>query len=161
MQNHAWKRFIYPLIKGATVSHDLGKNSISTVSLSLIPSFPLHCRCRSPELPDVFNVTYRFSRFKVPPHVTNYMCQAFTFPNGSSFYHMVASQPLIDNAFVLHHMIIFGCSKKPRDDLFLTPTKCSMSGSAHCNTAVGGWTLGDDGDCWENDAGVLIGRDRK
>lgn len=78
-----------------------------------------------------------------------------------SYLHMVASQPIIDNSFVLHHMIIFGCAKRPRPELFQAPVRCSMSGSASCNTMLGGWTLGDDGDCWDNDAGVLIGQDRK
>lgn len=70
----------------------------------------------------VTNFTLRFTRSKVPSKVTNYYCQAFHLPNDTD-YHMIADEPLIDNAEVMHHAIVYGCRSKPDAALFRVSVK--------------------------------------
>lgn len=61
---------------------------------------------------DVWNFTIRFHRTNVPKKVTSYFCQAFEMPTNGTF-HMIGTSPAIDNAYVMHHILAFGCSTKP------------------------------------------------
>ena len=57
-------------------------------------------------------MTLRLDRTAVPAQETTYMCQAFTLPNDRD-YHLFASKPEIDNDYIMHHTLVYGCS----DDL--------------------------------------------
>lgn len=50
----------------------------------------------------------KFDRTLVPTQETSYLCQTFDIPNDKE-YHMLATKPLIDNAYVMHHTILYGC----------------------------------------------------
>ena len=63
---------------------------------------------------DVTNLTLSFTRFKIPKRVTNYYCQGFALPSDTD-YHMIASEPVIDNTEVMHHIIVFGCHSRPEE----------------------------------------------
>ena len=62
------------------------------------------------EFTDVKNTTYRFPETEVPAKVTNYFCMYFPLdiPEGTS-EHLIAYEPIIDNAEVMHHTIAYGC----------------------------------------------------
>ena len=63
----------------------------------------------------VFNKTFTFTKTQVPATETSYICQAFSsgFMNHTDEIHMIGSVPQIDNAQVMHHILVFGCTKKP------------------------------------------------
>jgi len=53
--------------------------------------------------------TYRFPTTPVPAQETNYYCMAIQLPSDKP-YHLIASNPVIDNIEVIHHIIIYGCA---------------------------------------------------
>ena len=57
---------------------------------------------------DTKNITIKFPVSKVPKQVTTYRCILFEFPQDGD-YHMVATEPIIDNHDVMHHILLFGC----------------------------------------------------
>ena len=44
----------------------------------------------------------------VPTKETTYMCQVFDLPNDRP-YHLFATKPIIDNDYVMHHTLLYGC----------------------------------------------------
>ena len=40
------------------------------------------------------------------------MCQSFSIPDDKE-YHLFATKPEIDNAYVMHHTLLFGCTSEP------------------------------------------------
>lgn len=70
--------------------------------------------CAAINSTDVFNVTLRFNRTKVPNQVTSYFCQGFKLPDDRD-YHLIANEPVIDNAEVMHHALMFGCMNRPAE----------------------------------------------
>ena len=57
---------------------------------------------------DVQSLTLRLTETPVPAQETTYMCQAFELPHDRD-YHIIANEPYLDNRYVIHHMIAFGC----------------------------------------------------
>lgn len=55
-------------------------------------------------------MTLKFPKTRVPMEETNYYCMAFEFPHDGD-YHMIATEPVIDNVHVMHHILLFGCTK--------------------------------------------------
>ena len=54
------------------------------------------------------NITFRFPPTPVPNTETNYMCMTFDLPSDDE-YHLVATEAYIDNAQVMHHIVLYGC----------------------------------------------------
>ena len=48
---------------------------------------------------------------EVPAEETTYMCGAFDFEDSikDGSFHMIGAEIIIDNAAVLHHLIVYGC----------------------------------------------------
>lgn len=63
---------------------------------------------------DVKNVTIRYPLTSVPSQETNYFCMTFELPQDGD-YHMIASKPVIDNEYVMHHILLFGCEDSGTD----------------------------------------------
>ena len=57
---------------------------------------------------DVLNFTIRFPRTLVPAKETSYFCFNFQLPDDQE-YHLIATEPIIDNPNVMHHMVLLGC----------------------------------------------------
>ncbi|XP_059152477.1 MOXD1 homolog 1-like, partial [Physella acuta] len=93
----------------------------------------------------------------VPLKETTYMCQIFDLEQLMSpgDYHMVAVEPIIDNVYVLHHMVLFGC--KDTEVASDAPFECGMTASSSCQDFLSVWTVGFAGDCSHPSAGVRIG----
>ena len=53
-------------------------------------------------------MTVRLLPTPVPAEVTTYICMLFRVPDEESL-HLVATQPLLNNTRVVHHMLLFGC----------------------------------------------------
>jgi dopamine beta-monooxygenase len=59
----------------------------------------------------VLSVTLQFDKTKVPAAETTYMCQMFELPSDGD-YHVIATEPVIDNANVMHHVIVRMCTEE-------------------------------------------------
>ncbi|XP_067941873.1 DBH-like monooxygenase protein 2 homolog [Watersipora subatra] len=105
--------------------------------------------------PDTQNVTIKFDRTPVPAQETTYMCQTFDIPN-DQVYHLFASQPVIDNPYVMHHTLVFGCTDTPPSE-YASPAPCGMSTRA-CRVLIAGWTVGSPGRCLGSTDGFLVGK---
>ncbi|XP_005101066.2 MOXD1 homolog 1-like [Aplysia californica] len=72
-------------------------------------------------------------------------------------YHIIAYEPLIDNANVLHHILLYGCTD-PNGVRIPAPESCGMSQSNNdCNTIIGLWAVGVPGVCLPENLGFRIG----
>ncbi|XP_048751432.2 tyramine beta-hydroxylase-like isoform X1 [Ostrea edulis] len=112
-------------------------------------------QCDAITEPDVENITLRYPPTLVPNQETNYFCMTFELPQDGD-YHMIATQPYIDNEYVMHHILIFGCEESvTRAET--VPKKCGM-GSAKCRSIIAGWTLGQNGECMHEEVGFRIGK---
>ena len=57
---------------------------------------------------DVENITVTIDEVEIPPQVTTYMCQFMELPSDGD-YHVIAAEPMLDNEFLPHHMILYAC----------------------------------------------------
>ncbi|XP_063424230.1 tyramine beta-hydroxylase-like isoform X2 [Mytilus trossulus] len=114
-------------------------------------------KCAAIHETGVMNITIRMPETPVPNRETNYMCTMFDLPSNGDF-HMIASVPYIDNIYVMHHMLLFGCE----DTDYVKQTKpnkpepCLM-GVKHCNDIISVWTVGYAGQCASKEFGFRIG----
>ncbi|KAK3098978.1 hypothetical protein FSP39_024922 [Pinctada imbricata] len=102
---------------------------------------------------DLRNITIQFPRTKVPSSETSYYCMTFDLPEDEDL-HMIATEPIIDNAYVMHHILLFGC--EPSAELMTSPSPCDMK-VRYCENLIGIWTVGFQGECFNPEAGFLIG----
>ncbi|CAL1534325.1 unnamed protein product, partial [Lymnaea stagnalis] len=107
---------------------------------------------------DVRNMSLRLLNGKVPAKETTYMCQIFDFeamaPPGD--YHLIAVEPILDNRYVIHHIILFGCHGIVICT-FETPYECGMVASRFCYDFLNIWTVGLAGECYHPQTGIRIG----
>ncbi|KAH9503106.1 DBH-like monooxygenase protein 1 [Bulinus truncatus] len=93
---------------------------------------------------------------KIPPKPATYMCQIFDLesmlPHGD--YHLIATQPILDNSDLVHHIVLFGCSD---DSAASEPFECGMVPSSSCLLFQSVWTVGLHGDCFHHQTGIRIG----
>ncbi|XP_061193883.1 DBH-like monooxygenase protein 1 [Saccostrea echinata] len=105
--------------------------------------------------PELRNITFQFPRTVVPAKETNYFCMSFEFPQDGD-YHMIATEPIIDNAHVMHHILLFGCTQKSSVSMD-KPEHCGMS-VGDCFDIIGLWTVGASGECFHRDIGFRLGQ---
>ncbi|XP_060580835.1 DBH-like monooxygenase protein 2 isoform X1 [Ruditapes philippinarum] len=115
--------------------------------------------CDSIKEPDTFNITVRFPETEVPNKETTYMCITFELPMDKE-YHLVATEPVIDNADIMHHTLVYGCegvNEAPRE--LMTPVECggTMDG---CRELIAVWSIGGIGTCQNQNAGYLVGANK-
>ncbi|XP_062566816.1 tyramine beta-hydroxylase-like [Saccostrea cucullata] len=112
-------------------------------------------KCDAINQPGVKNITLRYNETRVPSKETNYFCKTFELPNDGD-YHLIATTPYIDNEYVMHHILLFGCngSVNPGKPF---PVRCGMTPSS-CLAIIGGWTVGSNGECAHKDVGFRIGQ---
>ncbi|XP_067676503.1 MOXD1 homolog 1-like [Haliotis asinina] len=96
----------------------------------------------------------KLPRTVVPAAETTYMCQIFSIPNDTD-YHIIATQPLIDNVNIMHHAVVFGCTKD--EAATPNPYPCGMLPGLSCNAIVSLWSLGNNGDCKHENVGIRFG----
>jgi len=111
--------------------------------------------CAGIDDPDTIEIEMKFDRTLVPTQETSYLCQTFDIPNDKE-YHMFATKPLIDNAYVMHHTLLYGCPADVDIDQFDSPKECGMN-TGECDI-IGVWTLGSNGECQHEDHGILVGK---
>lgn len=98
----------------------------------------------------------RIPKTKVPTKETTYMCIGVSFPNDTK-YHAVGLKPLIDNVEVVHHMVLYGCSKPLSETELKSPWQCLM-GLENCQTIIGLYGTDDVGQCTSEEYGFPLGR---
>lgn len=103
------------------------------------------------------NITVRFPETAIPPSETNYYCMVFELPQDDD-YHLVANIPHIDNKYVMHHIVLFGCdeSNGPVTRPLNVAEKCGM-GDPKCNQVIALWSVGLHGECLNKDIGIPFG----
>ncbi|XP_048245120.1 tyramine beta-hydroxylase-like isoform X1 [Haliotis rufescens] len=106
---------------------------------------------------DVMNITLRFPPTAVPAEETSYMCFTFELDmlEEDSEYHLIGSKPFIDNANVMHHIVITGCDATSSP--LSKPELCNMA-AAGCQKTLQVWTLGMPGECVYREAGFKFGK---
>ena len=70
--------------------------------------------------PDVIEREIRFPVTSVPARETTYFCMTFELPDDEE-YHLVASEPILDNRQVMHHIILSGCDEAEDGNGLLHP----------------------------------------
>ncbi|KAK7103292.1 putative DBH-like monooxygenase protein 2 [Littorina saxatilis] len=109
--------------------------------------------CPALESSDVKQLDLRMPLTPVPQQETTYMCMTFQWPDVTKDFHVIATEPIINNSYIMHHMLLFGCA----DDFAVSaePSECGMGG---CPDLLGAWSLGVTGQCFHTGAGVLMGQ---
>ncbi|XP_067932935.1 DBH-like monooxygenase protein 2 [Watersipora subatra] len=105
--------------------------------------------------PDTKNWTITFDNTAVPAQETTYMCQIFDLPD-DQVYHLFASQPVINNPYIMHHTVVYGCTGTPPSG-YNSPSSCGMY-FEECSDMIAGWTVGLSGECQRSDDGFLVGK---
>ncbi|XP_025104358.1 DBH-like monooxygenase protein 1 homolog [Pomacea canaliculata] len=84
------------------------------------------------------------------------MCAYFDFENVTRDFHLIANTPIINNSYVMHHMLLFGCPDNSQHSSRAArePFECNMGG---CNDIIGAWTVGLNGKCLSPQAGYKVG----
>ena len=44
-----------------------------------------------------------------PEQETTYMCMVFEWPDVTMDFHIIANEPIINNSYIMHHMLLYGC----------------------------------------------------
>ncbi|XP_071096456.1 tyramine beta-hydroxylase-like [Haliotis cracherodii] len=96
----------------------------------------------------------KIPRTAVPDKETTYMCMTFDLDQ-SQDYHLIATEPEIDNVNVVHHIILYGCGDNA--PVITSPQECGQSMPA-CQEGIGFWTVGMPGQCLHKEAGFRIGK---
>ncbi|KAK3782593.1 hypothetical protein RRG08_038373 [Elysia crispata] len=105
---------------------------------------------------DVNHVNLTFLETTIPPTETNYYCMTFDLPNDQD-YHMIATEPIMDNMEVLHHILIYEC-EDDNSTLIPTPQACGMEAKGSCRNIIGLWTVGNPGICFGDNIGFRFGK---
>ena len=89
----------------------------------------------------VKNLTLRFPPTAVPAAETSYYCMIFDLAKHGDF-HLVATNPVVDNRHVMHHMLLFGCDERGKSlvDVYLINKALSLCW-AYCLLPCGPRTL--------------------
>jgi len=110
-------------------------------------------KCDAINQPDVRNLTIRFPRTKVPAQETSYVCFNFELPSDQE-YHLIATEAIIDNANVMHHMVLSECA----DSVGMVDEAQECMGQEGCGSILSLWGLGATGQCFNPKAGFRIGK---
>ncbi|XP_060566803.1 dopamine beta-hydroxylase-like isoform X1 [Ruditapes philippinarum] len=106
---------------------------------------------------DIKVVDVRLNKSSVPAVETTYMCQVLDLPVDKD-YHLVAGKPFIDNADVMHHIVVYGCTDDAKfEPKHLSPNTCFMNRLEGCTDVIAIWAIGSSGICYHKDAGFRIG----
>ncbi|KAL3870621.1 hypothetical protein ACJMK2_038669 [Sinanodonta woodiana] len=103
------------------------------------------------------NMTVRFPPTAVPPIETKYKCMLFDLPQDGD-YHLVATNVILDNVNMMHHILVFGCTGTVASNITLNePYDCAMSPGGACSDIIGLWSVGLLGQCHHESSGFRIG----
>jgi len=108
---------------------------------------------------EVRSFNLRFPKTSVPAVETTYICMLMDVPAIDGDWHVIASEPLIDNANVMHHITVRLCTDAAADALngqFDEPAPCGMATDT-CTGTLTGWTVGMNGDCMPDTYGIRYG----
>jgi hypothetical protein len=105
------------------------------------------------------------SNYSVPVQETTYACQSFEFPGaGAGDAHAIAFYPRIDNAEVVHHILVHSCANDAYFNATLTgPGICGNKSAGtsplgtKCQTLLYGWAVGGQPVLLPQEAGVRVG----
>lgn len=67
--------------------------------------------------PDSLNLCFHFEEWEAAATETDYVCYGFQFPT-NQLYHATRFQPLVDEASIVHHMILYTVQEDQREEGF-------------------------------------------
>jgi dopamine beta-monooxygenase len=97
----------------------------------------------------------RFPNSSVPAKFTTYICLGFVLPNDTD-YHIIGMRPIIDNANILHHGVLYGCDRPVTAEEKKAPFECPML-IRGCRNMILAWTVGLKEVCYPSQYGLLMG----
>ncbi|XP_059148068.1 MOXD1 homolog 1-like [Physella acuta] len=113
--------------------------------------------CPHIQSPGVMNISLRMTETPVPPAETTYFCQLFDLDLKKDM-HMIATTPLVEATEVVHHVLLFGCTRQVRNIKSLqSPYPCEMVPHSECRSLIGAWTMRSPGECAHRDMGFRMG----
>ncbi|RUS91460.1 hypothetical protein EGW08_000784 [Elysia chlorotica] len=106
---------------------------------------------------DVNHIDMAFLETTIPPTETNYYCMTFDLPTDQD-YHVIATEPIMDNMEVLHHILVYACENDNATEI-PTPRTCGMEAEDdNCGSIIGLWSVGSPGICFGDNTGYRIGK---
>lgn len=93
---------------------------------------------------------FRMNNYSVPPALTTYVCRGFRFPN-SPAQQALLFEPQVDQASVVHHMVLYRTTSYIGDASVLCPSMPAGS------TPLWAWALGSTGLAAPPNTGFLAG----
>ena len=73
----------------------------------------------------------------IPSTETNYYCMTFDLPSDQD-YHVIATEPIMDNLEVLHHILVYACEDGKGYKVICTPFSLLPSDN---NAACRDWSM--------------------
>lgn len=113
-------------------------------------------KCPRLENPGVQHINLEFSETTIPPTETNYYCMTFDLPSDQD-YHVIATEPIMDNKEVLHHILVYACEGE-NSTAIKVPQACGMEAQSECGSIIGLWTVGSPGFCYGDNIGYRFGQ---
>lgn len=112
--------------------------------------------CDSMKSDETQQLDLRIPPTKVPAVDTIYMCMMFDLPQDSK-YQLIASESIVDNDNVLHHVTLYGCNGDA-SEMISTPQRCGMA-VAGCRDFLAAWAVGAPKLCHGDKYGLPFGKD--
>lgn len=104
---------------------------------------------------EVTSLELKMVNYTIPSRVTSYMCTYHRLPNATK-YHVIRSEPIIDQKKYLHHMILYGCTDDFDQSKIGTVEDCA-SMNPSCTTFMIAWAPGGALVNYPREAGFPIG----
>ncbi|XP_013379177.1 dopamine beta-hydroxylase isoform X2 [Lingula anatina] len=154
--NCAWQEnSASAVLRTENITHPGICEPVDSAHCRRVQNFTYECQgeynCTATKESHVKTFDLRFPETSVPAVETTYICNVFKVPTDKR-YHAVAFEPIIGNIMVLHHMTVYGCSKKPQR---MGPHQCNMV--RECQQLLTVWSTGMEGYCLSKNTGVPFG----
>ncbi|GFS24645.1 DBH-like monooxygenase protein 1 [Elysia marginata] len=104
----------------------------------------------------VRQIDMAFLETTIPATETNYYCMTFDLPSDQD-YHVIATEPIMDNMEVLHHILVYACEDENSANIS-RPQACGMEAEGECGSIIGLWTVGNPGVCFADNIGFRFGQ---
>jgi len=111
--------------------------------------------CSDFNLPTTQSIELRFPNTSVPSKFTTYICLGFLLPNDTD-YQIIGMRPIIDNANILHHGVLYGCDRPVTEQEIQSPSECPMLIKG-CRNMILAWTVGLKEICYPSQYGLKMG----
>ncbi|KAK3099911.1 hypothetical protein FSP39_011698 [Pinctada imbricata] len=114
-------------------------------------------KCDGLKDPDVRHFDLRLPNSTIPANETTLLCIILDVPTNGD-YHIIGSTPIVDNSDLVHHIMVYGCSEKVRENVVGKAYECLLSPGGACGKElIAGWAVGLKGECLDPKVGFRMG----